>query len=78
MKQEFIDAIENGEIVKHQAFLTERGGYQIALIRYNDNIYFFKYRNGNIVECTNLSKKKGKNVEEAIKRRKANDHSRGV
>ena len=58
MKYRFIEALKNGEIIKNQAFETDKGVYQIALIRYKNDIYFFKYRNGKIVECSNLNRAK--------------------
>ena len=56
MKYGFIKALENGEVVKNQAFETDKGVYHISLIRYKNEIYFFKYRNGKLVECNNLNK----------------------
>ena len=58
MKYKNYEAIKNGEIVKNQAFLTERGAYQITMLRYKNEIYFCKYLNGKIVECSNLSRAK--------------------
>lgn len=58
MKFRFIEALKNGEVVKNQSFETDKGVYQITLIRYKNDIYFFKYRNGKVVECSNLNKAK--------------------
>ena len=58
MKYKNYEAIKNGEIVKNQAFLTDRGAYQIALLRCKNEIYFCKYLNGKIVECSNLNRDK--------------------
>lgn len=59
MKKEFIKAIFEGEIVKRQEFITEKGIYRIVFVRCEGNIYFFKYLNEEMTECCNLSKKKG-------------------
>ena len=69
MKYRFIEALKKGEIVKNQAFETDKGVYQITLIRYNHDIYFFKYRNGKVVECNNLTRSKTRFVKE-----KRNEH----
>ena len=58
MKFKNYEAIKNGEIVKNQAFITERGAYQITLLRHNNEIYFCKYLNGKLVECNNLNRAK--------------------
>lgn len=62
MKTDCMEAITAGKVVKTQSFETERGTYAIALIRHKGEIYFYKYLNGKIVECCNLSKKKGEYV----------------
>ena len=59
MKKEFIDAIFEGEIVKQQTFITEKGAYQLFMVRRENDIYFYKYLNGEMVECCNLNKAKG-------------------
>ena len=59
MKKEFIDAIFEGEIVKQQTFITEKGAYQLFMVRRENDIYFYKYLDGKMVECRNLSKAKG-------------------
>ena len=64
MKYRFIEALKNGEVVKNQTFETEKGVYQISLIRYKNDIYYFKYRNGKIVECNNLTRSKTRFVKE--------------
>lgn len=58
MKQDSFEAMKHGEVVKHQIFTTDRGVYQVTLIRYRDDIFFFKHRNGKLTECCNLSKMK--------------------
>lgn len=58
MKYEFINALKYGVTIKDQSFNTERGCYQIVLVRHKTSVYFFKYLNGKIVECCNLNKKK--------------------
>lgn len=64
MKYRFIEALKNGEVVKSQTFETDKGVYQITLIRYKNDIYYFKYRNGKIVECNNLTRSKTRFVKE--------------
>ena len=59
MKKEFINAIFEGEIVKQQTFITEKGAYKLFMVRRENDIYFYKYLNNNMVECCNLSKAKG-------------------
>lgn len=59
MKEKYREAIYNGEVVMVQQFHTEKGMYEIDLIRYNDEIYFFKVLNGKMVECCNLNTKRG-------------------
>lgn len=58
MKYKFIEALKNGEIVKNQTFNTDKGVYQISLVRYKNDIYFFKYRDNKLVECSNLTRSK--------------------
>lgn len=62
MKTEFIKAIDNGEVVKTQAFITDKGCYQIFLVREGGCIYFYKYLNGKMVECCNLNELEGKKI----------------
>lgn len=62
MKTQFIKAINNGEIVKTQAFVTDRGIYQIFLVRSEGFIYFYKYLNGKMVECCNLNELEGRAI----------------
>ena len=59
MKKEYIDAIYEGEIVKNQHFVTDKGIYDVVLVRQGSEIYFYKYLNRKLVECCNLSKAKG-------------------
>lgn len=56
MKLEFISAQENGEILIDNRFETPKGKYQIIISRHNSNLYFFKYRDGTLLECQNLGK----------------------
>lgn len=64
MKYEFIEAYKNGDIVKDQKFNTDKGVYRITLVRYNNDIYFFKFRDGKIVECNNMTKAKTRFIKE--------------
>lgn len=73
MKYRFIEALKNGEVVKNQAFETDKGVYQITLIRYKNDIYFFKYRNSKVVECSNLNKAKTRLVKDKHPDKVSND-----
>ena len=55
MRKDFAKAVSKGTVIKNQNFVTARGVYQLVFVRYENNIYFFKYRNGQLVECCNLS-----------------------
>ena len=55
MRKDFAKAASNGIVIKNQNFVTARGVYQIIFVRYENDIFFFKYRNGKLVECCNLS-----------------------
>lgn len=55
MRKDFAKAVSKGTVIKNQNFVTDRGVYQLVFVRYESNIYFFKYRNGQLVECCNLS-----------------------
>ena len=55
MRKDFAKAASNGTVIKNQNFVTARGVYQIVFVRYENDIYFFKHRNGKLVECCNLS-----------------------
>lgn len=56
MRKDFTRAAENGDVIKTQNFVTARGVYQIVLVRYKNDIYFYKHLNGKIVECCNLNR----------------------
>lgn len=56
MQPQFAKALKYGEIVKIQKFATMKGVYVITLVRYENEIYFFKDLNGKLVECCNLNK----------------------
>ena len=64
MKYRFIEALKKGQIVKNQAFDTDKGTYKVTLIRYKNDIYFFKYLNDKVVECCNLSRAKTRVIPE--------------
>ena len=55
MRKDFAKAVSKGIVIKNQNFVTARGVYQIVFVRYGNDIYFFKHRNGQLVECCNLS-----------------------
>lgn len=62
MKHEFMVAETNGFILMDNRFETEKGEYRITIKRHRSAIYFFKYRNGKLLECQNLSTAKPKGV----------------
>ena len=64
MKDIFVEAFRTGSIVKDQKFNTDRGVYRITLVQYQNDIYFYKFRDGKIVECNNLSKVKTRFIPE--------------
>ena len=56
MKREFELAQTHGDILIDNSFETEKGKYQIIVYKYHGDIYFFKYRDGRLLECQDLSK----------------------
>ncbi len=58
MKIEFIKAQNHGDVVNTQIFETPRGIYELIMVRHENEVYSFKYLNGKLVECHNLSKMK--------------------
>lgn len=64
MKREFILAEKNGETLIDNSFETAKGKYQIVIRRHRSDIYLFKYRDGKLLECQNLSFTKAKEVKE--------------
>ena len=54
-----MEAADNGEIVKTQNFVTARGVYQLIFVRHNGDVFMYKHRNGELVECCNLSSRNG-------------------
>ena len=59
MLHEFTRAINHGKVIKSQTFVTDKGTYRIDLIKFEDHIYFVKYKGDKLVECCNLNKMKG-------------------
>lgn len=57
MKPEFVKAASRGPLIKSNSFDTPKGKYRIDLREYDGDIYFFKYRDGQLLECCNLNKK---------------------
>lgn len=57
MKTEFIEAVVKGVVLKSNTFVTDRGKYAIDIVAHDDTLYFFKSKDGKIVECINLSEK---------------------
>ena len=56
MKTQNEKALLDGISIKTNVFTTDRGVYTINLREHNGDIYFFKYRDGELVECLNVSK----------------------
>lgn len=56
MKEEFTKVIENGTLIKFQAFDTYKGSYYLFFYNCNNDIYLFKMLNDTVVERVNLSK----------------------
>lgn len=56
MKTEFEKVLTQGTLIKTNTFTTELGFYKICLYRWRRDVYFFKYRDGQLMECVNLSK----------------------
>ena len=56
MKREFELAQTYGDILIDNSFETEKGKYQVVIRKYHSDIYFFKYRDGHLLECQDLSK----------------------
>ena len=54
------DLLRYGVILKVNTFETSRGIYTIHLIKYENNIFFHKMKDGNLVELKNLSKGENK------------------
>jgi hypothetical protein len=59
MRQDCMNAITEGKVIKTQSFETLKGTYAITLIRHKGEIFFYKYLNSKLVECCNLNQKKG-------------------
>lgn len=59
MKTIYKKALQQGKLLKYQSFETQKGLYTIFLARHDDEIFMFKYKDGKLVECVNLSRSKG-------------------
>ena len=57
MKPDIEKAKLFGPLVKTNTFDTEKGKYRIDLREYKKHIYFFKYRDGQLLEACDLSTK---------------------
>lgn len=74
MKYRFIEAYKNGVIVKDQKFNTDKGVYRITLVRYKNDVYFYKFRDGKIVECNNLTRAKTKSMKSESESESEGEH----
>ena len=52
------ELLNYGERLKENSFETVRGIYTIMLIKYENDIFFYKMKNGEVVEIINLLKGK--------------------
>lgn len=60
MQKEFTNALVLGRVAKSNTFETERGLYKIDIRVWRKRVYFFKYKDGVLVECMKLyGEKKG-------------------
>lgn len=60
MQKEFANALVLGRVIKSNTFVTERGTYKIDIRLWRKKVYFFKYKDGVLVECMKLyGEKKG-------------------
>lgn len=59
MNKDCVEAMKNGKLLKAQNFNTPKGNYRIAYINYKGDVYMFKTRDGEMLECGNLNKMKG-------------------
>lgn len=50
------ELLNYGERLKENSFETVRGIYTIMLIKYENDIFFYKMKNGEVVEIINLFK----------------------
>ena len=64
MKNIHTKALIKGKVIKAQKFETQRGTYTINIIRYRGELYFYKYLDGVLMECCNLSGKDKEDEEE--------------
>lgn len=55
MKPEFIAAAQNGMTLIDNTFETPKGKYNIIISRYKNQFFFFKFRDGELMECRNLN-----------------------
>lgn len=60
MREDFKEVLNRGEFVFCQRFDTMNGVYEIKIVRFWDNVYYFKYKNGKVVECNNLNTMKAR------------------
>lgn len=60
MKKQFVEAAKKGTIVKSNTFDTPHGSYAIDILVHDGVFYFYKSKNGKIVECINLKEEAAK------------------
>lgn len=52
-------AMKKGTLLSVQNFETPRGNYRITHIRHDGDVFMFKTRDGELLECVNFNKAKG-------------------
>ncbi len=67
MKADCKAALTYGKLIKAQGFDTDKGRYEILLVRRKGQVYLFKYHNSKLVEANNLSQLPGTPMEEILK-----------
>lgn len=55
MRDDIAMAMLMGTHVKDNTFQSNRGEYEINIVSHNGKMFFYKYRNGTLVEAINLS-----------------------
>ena len=58
MKEIFQEVLKRGTLIKENKFETTKGHFDIRLFELDDSVFFFKYKNSQIVECKQLSDNK--------------------
>lgn len=54
MQKEFVNVLVHGRVIKSNTFETNRGLYKIDIRLWRKSVYFYKYKDGVLVECVRL------------------------